>query len=117
MITTSNASRIAARLQPLCGALLALLLIAALGACSSGPSLGEAMRAQGVELAAIGDQWTEGDELVEEGQEQVEDGQTMIKKGRKLADQGEANIERGEKMRRMAEASYRDKTGRDLPVD
>jgi hypothetical protein len=94
-----------------------LFLVAALGACSTGPSLGEAMRAQGVELAAIGDQWTEGDELVEEGQEQVEDGQAMIKKGNKLVDKGEANIERGEQMRRTAEGSYRDKTGKDLPIN
>jgi hypothetical protein len=109
--------RPAGHLTSLGGALIALILLAALSACSSGPSLGEAMRAQGVELAAIGDQWTEGDGLVEEGQEQVEDGEAMIKKGRKLVEKGEANIERGEKMRRTAEASYRDKTGKDPPTN
>ena len=123
-MTQFSIDRPAYRLMPFTGALVALLLVALLGACSSGPSLGDSIRAQGVELAAIGDQWSEGDELIEEGEEQVEDGQDMIKNGRKMAqkgerlvDEGNENIQRGQELKRVAEASYRKKTGKDLSTN
>ncbi|MDH3663085.1 MAG: hypothetical protein OEU92_24190 [Alphaproteobacteria bacterium] len=112
------------RLMPLTGALTALLLVATLGACSSGPSLGDTIRAQGAELASIGDRWSEGDELIQEAEEQIEDGQDMILKGRKLTrngeelvDEGNKNIQRGQELKRVAEASYRQKTGNELPTN
>lgn len=110
--------------KPLSTAIVALLLVAALGACSSStPSLGDAMRTQGVELAAIGDQWTEGDKLIGDGEEQIETGKAMIEEGKELindgedlVDQGEVNIREGQDLRRTAELTYRNKTGKDLPT-
>jgi len=108
---------------PFGSAILALIMVAALGACSSAPSLGDAMRAQGVELAAIGDQWTEGDALIDEGEDQIEDGKTMIAEGRELiddgedlVDEGEVNIREGQDLRRTAEVTYNNKTGKELPT-
>lgn len=111
------------RLTPLTGALAALLLVSSLGACSSTPTLGDSIRAQGAELATIGDQWSEGNDLIEEGREQIEDGQDMVAKGKRLiskgealAEKGEDNVQRGQEMKRGAEATYRQKTGRELPT-
>ncbi len=111
-------------LRPLGMMMVALLLVSALSACSSKtPTLGETMRNQGIELAAIGDQWTEGDMLVSEGEQQLDDGKAMIEDGRELmndgdglVDQGEANIRKGQNLKRTAEVAFRDKTGRDLPT-
>ena len=103
-------------MSPLGGTLLVSIMLAFLGGCSSTPSLGDAMRAQGVELAAIGEQWTEGDDLVDEGEEQIEDGRAMIEDGKELVSQGEANIREGQDLKRTAELTYRNKTGKELPT-
>ena len=87
------------------------------GCSSSEPKLGDAIRAQGVELAAIGDQWTEGDDLIDEGRDQVERGQDMINEGEGLIETGRDNIKRGQQAKQQAELSYRQKTGQELPVN
>lgn len=104
------------RMSTFSGPLLVSIMLAFLGGCSSTPSLGDAMRAQGVELAAIGEQWSEGDDLLEEGEEQLEDGRTMIEEGKELVSQGEANIREGQDLKRTAELTYRNKTGKELPT-
>lgn len=105
-------------------ALAVLLLTASLAACSSKPRLGDTIRSQGVELAAIGDRWSEGDDLVDNGREQIEDGQDMvakgnkmIAKGEKLLEKGRDNVTRGQQMKQQAESTYRTRTGQELPVE
>ena len=110
--------------RPVGIALTVLLLVASLAACSSKPRLGETIRSQGAELAAIGDQWTEGDDLITEGQEQIDDGQGMISKGKKLinkgenlVDEGRDNVKHGEKMKQQAVSNYRQRTGLELSIE
>lgn len=121
-MTRITTSKSAIRVGPLTGVIAASMLVVSLGACSSTPTLGDSMRAQGVELASIGDQWSKGDDLIDEGREQIEDGQDMVARGKKLiskgealAEQGQDNVQRGQEIKRGAEAAYREKTGRELP--
>jgi len=104
--------------------LAVMLLSASVAACSSGkPRLGDTIRAQGNELSAIGDRWTEGDDLIDNGHEKVEDGQEMIAEGNALISEGKALVElggddltRGQQMKQQAEATYRSQTGLELPT-
>jgi len=97
--------------------LVSAMAVAVLAACSSNePKLGDLIRDQGVELADIGEQWTEGNELIDEGRDQIDQGQDMISEGEDLIETGEDNIERGQLAKEQAEVSYREKTGRDLPI-
>lgn len=90
--------------------------IALVGCSKEEPRLGDVIRDQGVELAGIGDQWTEGNELIDEGRDQVEQGQDMINEGERLLETGKDNITRGQQGKQQAELTYRQKTGRELPV-
>ena len=87
-----------------------------LAGCGKPDTLGTAIRGQGQELAAIGDRWSEGDDLIEEGREQIDDGNEMIDDGHDLIREGEKNMERGKAMKLQAEEDYRVRTGKELPT-
>jgi len=95
---------------------LMVVLVSLAGCGKSEPKLGDAIREQGIGLADIGDQWTEGDELVVEGRDQIERGQDMINEGERLLETGRDNVNRGQQAKQQAELTYREKTGRELPV-
>ena len=98
-------------------ALLALMMLPLfVVGCSKRSTLGTVISSQGAEIAAIGDKWSEGDELVETGEDQIERGNDMIAKGRKLIREGEDNIDLGNEMKSEAEKDYRTRTGKDLPT-
>ncbi|MEZ5823915.1 MAG: hypothetical protein R3C97_03985 [Geminicoccaceae bacterium] len=98
-------------------ALIALAVLPlALGGCAKQSTLGNAISAEGAEIAAIGDKWSEGSDLIEKGQDQITDGNEMIEDGRDLIDRGEDNIALGKKIKKEAEAEYSARTGKKLPV-
>lgn len=97
--------------------LASLPILTALAGCSSSePTLGDIIREQGAGLAAIGDQWADGNERLEEGRYQIEQGQDMIDEGERLLAAGNDNVRTGQQAKLQAEQSYREKTGRDLPL-
>ncbi len=97
--------------------ILAVLILPMLAmGCAKKSTLGSAISAQGAEIASIGANWDEGDELLETGQEQIDEGNAMISKGRKLIKEGENNLLLGAKMKTDAETAYKARTGQELPV-
>jgi|GEM_PF-3707231 len=96
--------------------LISIVALVALAGCGkSEPKLGDVIHDQGIELAEIGDQWTEGSELIDEGRDQIEEGQDMINEGQSLLETGNDNVKRGKQAKEQAELSYRQKTGQELP--
>ncbi len=93
-----------------------LTLVMVAGCSKTEPKLGDVIRDQGVELATIGDQWTEGSGLIEEGRDQIDQGQDMISEGERLLETGRDNVKRGEQAKQQAELTYREKTGQELPI-
>jgi hypothetical protein len=92
------------------------MVLMLLAGCSQESTLGTQMVAEGSGIAAIGDRWTEGDKLVQQGRSEIERGNEMIAEGRQLVRSGEANVQRGESMKAEAEADYQAQTGSELPV-
>lgn len=110
------------------GAALLLAMATGVSACSSSPetpSFGEHVAAQSGEVARIGENWTEGEELILKGQELVEDGRDAVDDGERLVRKGEKKmsagrsdiskgermIAKGERMKREAEQAYRMRGG------
>lgn len=94
-------------------ALLALFLA---GCSDRSPTLGTLISAEGAGLAAIGERWTEGDELAASGRRDIERGNEMIEEGRNLIRRGEGKVDRGIEMKADAAAEYETETGRELPI-
>lgn len=88
-----------------------------LAACSGGPdetTFGGQLELQGGAVAQIGENWTEGAELMVNGAELIEEGEDDLARGRRLVRSGESDIDRGREMIRRgerlqaeAEAAYR----------
>lgn len=117
-MNAATSCRPANRLQLKSGVLLASMavLITLAGCSKSEPTLGDTIRAQGIGLAEIGEQWSEGNDMLDEGRDQIEQGQDMINEGESLLETGKDNVKRGQQAKQQAEVSYREKTGRDLPI-
>lgn len=89
----------------------ALLL---LGACASTDlTYGEKIQNQGAETQAIGQSWSEGENLVTRGNSLIQSGNKEIDKGKDMVSRGEATVREGESMVRKgnrlksgAEESY-----------
>ncbi|MCB1971291.1 MAG: hypothetical protein KDG54_12885 [Geminicoccaceae bacterium] len=98
-------------------AILALALLPMMVAgCTQRSTLGNAISSEGAAIAAIGDKWSSGDDLIEMGNGQIKDGNEMIEDGRDLIQRGEDNIVRGKKMKQEAENDYQARTGKPLPT-
>ncbi|WP_316015767.1 hypothetical protein [Roseobacter sp. HKCCA0434] len=88
-----------------------------LAACASGPdedTFGGQLQLQGGAVAGIGEQWSEGAEMIARGEALVESGEDDRNRGRRLVRSGENDIDRGrdlqrrgERMQREAEEAYR----------
>lgn len=73
---------------------VALGSIALVGGCASGePTFGERRQAEGAGLAAIGEQWTEGQDKLERGEELIEEGNDLVEEGRRLIEDSEERYE------------------------
>jgi len=95
-------------------ALMAALI--AVAGCAQRTTLGTMIAAEGSEIAAIGERWSEGDLLVEKGEGQIARGNQMIKDGRDLIEEGRGNVARGQELKADAERQYEARTGKALPV-
>lgn len=85
-------------------------------AANSEPTVGDAIRGESAQLAAISDDWTEGDRLVRKGRENIDKGREMIERGRTLVEKGKDQVAAGKAQRQQAERAYRQRTGRPLPA-
>ena len=59
--------------------------------CSNNESFGDQMINQGGAYQKIGENWAEGDKLVEKGNDMVADGERTEKKGRRSVDKGKTS--------------------------
>jgi len=83
--------------------LLALPLL--FSACSSDPTLGDQLIAQGESTRALGEQWNKGKAMISDGEEMQEKGHKMVKEGEKLIRKGEKSVERGKELKAASEAA------------
>ena len=101
--------------KPIRAIALSMAVLAVAG-CTQSPTLGTLMAAEGRDIAAIGDKWTEGDKLITRGTGEIERGNRMLTEWRQLIRDGEANVSRGNRLQAEAKTEYRSRTGRELPV-
>lgn len=86
---------------------VALASIGALAGCASEePTFGERLQAEGASLAAIGDQWVEGQTKLERGEELIEEGNELVEEGQKKLEKGERLVEEGRRMMETSEGRY-----------
>jgi hypothetical protein len=95
---------------------IALAAPVALVACAQTPeeTFGTRVAAEGGEIAALGESWTEGQRLaaegralIESGRDRLEEAEEIESRGRREIRRGEEMVERGLEMQREAEADYR----------
>lgn len=87
-----------------------------LSACGSSPkkmTFGDKLKNQGTEVQVLGEQWSNGEEmisegkaLIEDGEEALEDGESLVSKGRSKIEKGESMIRKGQRLKDEAERGY-----------
>lgn len=85
----------------------AVLCVFSLGlqSCSSSPSVGEQLLADGnVGSQALGKQWLSADKKITSGEKMVKKGRKSISDGQKMVRKGEAQIADGRKMKMQIES-------------
>ncbi len=74
--------------------------------CSNKPTFGETLKAQGGDMANIGDKWEKGDRMIKKGQDMIEDGEEMQEDGKEKVEDGQELIEEGQKLKTGSEQKY-----------
>jgi hypothetical protein len=75
--------------------------------CSSKPTVGDQILAQGKGTAAIGKKWNDANQMIADGQSLAEDGRQQIKDGQDNIRKGDAMVSKGKAMMAEAEAQYK----------
>lgn len=88
--------------------MLIILVCIGLTACATDrePTYGERIQDEGSSLKAVGEQWSEGEELVKKGEERLEDGQNRIREGERMIEEGRDMIKEGTELMRDAKLTY-----------
>jgi hypothetical protein len=88
---------------------VAIVTIAAFATvgCSSKPTVGDQILAQGKDTAAIGTKWNDASEMIAEGQNLAAEGREQIKDGQDNIRKGDAMVSKGKAMMAEAEAQYK----------
>jgi len=76
-------------------------------ACSSKPTIGDQILAQGKDTAAIGTKWNQANQMIADGQGLGVKGRQQIKDGQDNIRKGEAMVSKGRAMMAEAEAQYK----------
>jgi hypothetical protein len=86
---------------------ITLVLLASLAACSTPPTFGERLQAEGAQVRELGESWSRGAELVDRGERMIDDGERMISRGEQRVAEGRDMVRRGERLMRESERAYR----------
>lgn len=89
-------------------ALILVIVCIGLAACATNrePTYGERIQEEGSSLKAVGEQWSEGEALVEKGEERLKAGQDRIREGERMIEEGRDMINEGTELMRDAKLSY-----------
>lgn len=100
-------------------AILPLIAAPLLAGCAGEPDFGQRLAAESGAVAAIGEDWREGDRavergraLIEEGRDEVAEGEDLLDSGRRKIRRGEALVEEGSDAKAGAEAAYQQRAER-----
>ena len=85
---------------------VAVAAVAAI-ACSSKPTVGDQILAQGKDTAAIGTKWNQASQMIANGQDLGAKGRQQIKDGQDNIRKGDAMVSKGKAMMAEAEAQYK----------
>jgi hypothetical protein len=100
--------------RPFLLSIIALCVV--ITACSSEPTVGDQIVAQGKGTAAIGNKWNQGSQMVANGQAMGNKGRQQIKDGQKMIADGDNMVVRGKAMMAEAEQQYKASQAHPRPV-
>lgn len=97
--------------------LVLVIVCIGLASCATDrePTYGERIQDEGSSLKAVGEQWSEGEELVTKGEKRLKDGQDRLNEGERMIEEGRDMINEGTELMRDAKLSYEQWDGRSSP--
>jgi hypothetical protein len=78
--------------------LLAGLLTTIVSCGTNPPTLGEKIIKQGQSMSAVGEQWVEGEKMINKGEKMIKQGEEQIEEGRQLITKGRAMMKESEEI-------------------
>lgn len=89
--------------------IISISLISTLIGCSSPPTIGQQMIAQGSDTQVWGEKWQDGQSLVDKGNKKIKHGKKLIASGKDEVSDGKNMVKKGKKIMKKSENAFHEK--------